>query len=210
MDSFAVRTLRDIAHMARLRGAETVIVGIQPEVAFAMVQLGLTLKGVSTALDLEEASRSSTSRPNSASTADRDVSTVADQLLIPITADVDVVTARQRGRDLAAEAGFSSGDQTVIAAAISEIARNILMYAKRGEIALSLVANGDRQGVVVVARDQGPGIRDVPRALQDGYSTSGGLGLGLPGARRLMDDFDVVSDAGKGTTVTMKKWRRMN
>ena len=106
---------------------------------------------------------------------------MADQLLIPITADVDVVTARQRGRDLAAEAGFSSGDQTVIAAAISEIARNILMYAKRGEIALSLVANGDRQGVVVVARDQGPGIRDVPRALQDGYSTSGGLGLGLPG-----------------------------
>ena len=135
---------------------------------------------------------------------------MADALLIPITADVDVVTARQRGRDLAAEAGFSSGDQTVIAAAISEIARNILMYAKRGEIALNLVANGDRQGVVVVARDQGPGIRDVPRALQDGYSTSGGLGLGLPGARRLMDDFEVVSDAGKGTTVTMKKWRRMN
>ena len=135
---------------------------------------------------------------------------MGDDLLIPIAADVDVVTARQRGRDLAAEAGFSSGDQTVIAAAISEIARNILMYAKRGEIAISVVASGDRQGVVVVARDQGPGIRDVPRAMQDGYSTSGGLGLGLPGARRLMDDFEVVSDTGKGTTVTMKKWRRMN
>jgi len=135
---------------------------------------------------------------------------VADDLLIPIAADVDVVTARQRGRDLAAEAGFSSGDQTVIAAAISEIARNILMYAKRGEVALSVVTNGDRQGVVIVARDQGPGIRDVSRALEDGYSTSGGLGLGLPGARRLMDDFDVNSNVGKGTTVTMKKWRRMN
>jgi serine/threonine-protein kinase RsbT len=135
---------------------------------------------------------------------------VAEELLVPIAADVDVVNARQKGRDVAAEAGFSSGDQTVIAAAISEIARNILMYAKRGEIMLSLVANGDRQGVVVVARDQGPGIPDVARALQDGYSTSGGLGLGLPGARRLMDDFDVTSAVGKGTTVTMKKWRRLH
>ncbi len=135
---------------------------------------------------------------------------MADELLIPIAADTDVVTARQRGRDLAAQAGFSSGDQTVIAAAISEIARNILNYAKRGEISLSVVTNGDRRGVVVVARDQGPGIRDVARALEDGYSTSGGLGLGLPGARRLMDDFDVTSTPGQGTTVTMKKWRRAN
>jgi serine/threonine-protein kinase RsbT len=133
---------------------------------------------------------------------------VADELLISIAADTDVVTARQRGRELAAEAGFSSGDQTVIAAAISEIARNILNYAKHGEVALSVVNNGDRRGVVVVARDQGPGIRDVERALEDGYSTSGGLGLGLPGARRLMDEFEVVSAPGKGTTVTMKKWRR--
>jgi len=135
---------------------------------------------------------------------------VADELSIPVTADVDVVTARQRGRELAAQAGFSSGDQTVIAAAISEIARNILNYAKRGEVLLSVVTNGDRQGVIIVARDQGPGIPDVQRALEDGYSTSGGLGLGLPGARRLMDDFDVTSAVGKGTIVTMKKWRRMN
>ena len=135
---------------------------------------------------------------------------MADELRIPVTADVDVVTARQRGRELAAQAGFSSGDQTVIAAAISEIARNILNYAKRGEVQLTVVTNGDKQGVVIVARDQGPGIPDVQRALEDGYSTSGGLGLGLPGARRLMDDFDVTSTVGKGTTVTMKKWRRMN
>ena len=134
---------------------------------------------------------------------------MADELRLPIAADVDVVQARQQGREVAADAGFTSGDQTVIAAAISEIARNILMYAKRGEIILSVVANGDRQGVVVVARDQGPGIRDVARALQDGYSTSGGLGLGLPGARRLMDEFDLTSVAGEGTTVTMKKWRRL-
>ncbi|PYO40582.1 MAG: ATP-binding protein [Gemmatimonadetes bacterium] len=135
---------------------------------------------------------------------------MADELRIAVTADVDVVTARQRGREVAAQAGFSSGDQTVIAAAISEVARNILNYAKRGEVQLSVVTNGDRQGVIIVARDQGPGIPDVQRALEDGYSTSGGLGLGLPGARRLMDDFDVTSAVGKGTTVTMKKWRRMN
>src|SRR5437588_8457056 len=101
---------------------------------------------------------------------------VAEELLVAITSDVDVVSARQKGRELAAEAGFSSGDQTVIAAAISEIARNILMYAKRGEIVLRTVMNGDLDGVIVVARDQGPGIPDVTRALQDGYSTSGGLG----------------------------------
>jgi serine/threonine-protein kinase RsbT len=134
---------------------------------------------------------------------------MTDAVNVPIAADVDVVTARLRGRELAAQAGFSSGDQTVVAAAISEIARNILMYAKRGEISLNVVTNGDRQGVVVVASDQGPGIRDVARAMQDGYSTSGGLGLGLPGAKRLMDDFEVASLVGQGTTVTMKKWRHL-
>ena len=135
---------------------------------------------------------------------------MGEELRLPITADVDVVQARQRGREVAADAGFTSGDQAVIAAAISEVARNILMYAKRGEILLTLVNNGDRQGLLVVARDQGPGIRDVGRALQDGYSTSGGLGLGLPGAKRLMDEFEVSSVVGGGTTVTMKKWRRLS
>ena len=134
---------------------------------------------------------------------------MADELKLPIAADVDVVQARLHGRELAAGAGFSTGDQTVIAAAISEIARNILMYAKRGEITLRMVPNGDRQGVEVIARDRGPGIRDIQRAMQDGYSTSGGLGLGLPGARRLMDEFDVVSVVGEGTTVRMTKWRRL-
>jgi len=134
---------------------------------------------------------------------------VADDVCVTIASDVDVVQARQQGRQLAASAGFSTGDQTVIAAAISEIARNILMYARRGEISLGVVTNGDRQGVVVIARDEGPGIRDIARALQDGYSTSGGLGLGLPGAKRLMDELEVASVVGKGTTVTMRKWRRL-
>ncbi|MDP3911057.1 MAG: anti-sigma regulatory factor [Gemmatimonadales bacterium] len=134
---------------------------------------------------------------------------MGEELRLPITADVDVVEARQQGRALAAVAGFSSGEQTVIAAAISEIARNILMYAKQGEVFLSLATNGDRQGVVVVAKDQGPGIADLERAMQYGYSTSHGVGAGLPGAKRLMDEFEVDTVVGQGTTITMKKWRRV-
>src|SRR5213592_2057949 len=99
---------------------------------------------------------------------------MADDVRVPITSDLDIVQARQKGRQLAADAGFTSGDQTVIAAAISEIARNILMYARAGEMTLSVVANGERHALEVVARDEGPGIRDVERAMQDGYSTSVG------------------------------------
>jgi serine/threonine-protein kinase RsbT len=137
-------------------------------------------------------------------------STVGDDLRCLIAADTDVVQARQAGRELAAELGFSAGDQTVVAAAISEIARNILMYAKRGEVRFTKVLDGPHTGLIVVAEDDGPGIRDVSRALQDGYSTSGGLGLGLPGARRLMDEFEVVSAPGQGTKITMRKWKRGN
>lgn len=132
----------------------------------------------------------------------------AEDRRLTVATDKDVVSARQLGRELAAEFGFSPGDQTVIAAAISEIARNILMYARHGELSFQLVNNGDRSGIVVVARDDGPGIPDVARALTDGYSTSGGLGLGLPGARRLMDEFEIVSSVGHGTTVTMSKLKR--
>lgn len=135
---------------------------------------------------------------------------MGDDIRCPIAADTDVVQARQTGRELAADLGFSVGDQTVIAAAISEIARNILMYAKRGEVRFTKVVDGTRQGLIVVAEDDGPGIRDVSRALQDGYSTSGGLGLGLPGARRLMDEFEVVTAPGQGTRITMRKWKRSN
>ncbi|MGE5144292.1 MAG: anti-sigma regulatory factor [Acidobacteriota bacterium] len=135
---------------------------------------------------------------------------MADDIRVAIASDKDVVQARQTGRELAARAGFSSGDQTVIAAAISEIARNVLMYARRGEILISVVLNGDHSGVMIVARDEGPGIPDIERALRDGYSTSGGLGLGLPGAKRLMDDFEIESAVQQGTTVTMRKWKRSN
>jgi serine/threonine-protein kinase RsbT len=125
---------------------------------------------------------------------------------VPIESDADVVSARQRGRELAAELGFSGSDLTVIATAISEVARNIIAYAHSGELALHLVNGAGRRGIVVVARDEGPGIPDVEQALQDGYSTGDSLGLGLPGARRLMDEFEIVSEVGRGTTVTMTKW----
>ena len=130
------------------------------------------------------------------------------ELRIPIETDQDIVTARQEGRALAEQLSFSSSDLTVLAAAISEVARNIVTYAKRGEVRVSLTERNGRRGVVVVARDDGPGIPDVTLALQDGYSTSGSLGLGLPGARRLMDEFEIQSAPGRGTSVTMRKWAR--
>jgi serine/threonine-protein kinase RsbT len=125
---------------------------------------------------------------------------------LQINSEHDILTARQRGRELAADVGFSGSDLTIVATAISEIARNIVEYAGRGEIVFTLVRDGRGRGIVVVARDEGPGIPDVALAMQDGYSTGKSLGLGLPGARRLMDEFDVQSEAGRGTTVTMKKW----
>ena len=128
------------------------------------------------------------------------------EILIPIEREEDIVEARQKGRELGASLGFGSTEQTLVATAISEVARNILVYATRGEIVLAEGEDGERRGVVVVARDHGPGIRDVALAMQDGYSTSGSLGLGLPGARRLMDELVLESAPGRGTTVTMKKW----
>jgi serine/threonine-protein kinase RsbT len=126
--------------------------------------------------------------------------------IVPIKSDRDIIVARQRGRELAAELGFSDTDLTLIATAISELARNIVLYAKSGEIALKALQQGDKRGIAVTALDDGPGIPDIRRALQDGYSTSRSLGLGLPGVRRLMDEFEITSEVSRGTTVTTKKW----
>lgn len=129
-----------------------------------------------------------------------------DGTRVTVDKDSDVVVARQRGREVAAQIGFSAADLTLIATAISEIARNIVKFAERGELVISTLSSEGRRGVVIVARDVGPGIPDPQLALRDGYSTYHGLGLGLPGARRLMDRLDVTSVAGEGTTVTMEKW----
>jgi serine/threonine-protein kinase RsbT len=120
--------------------------------------------------------------------------------------DGDIVTARQKGRSVAISQGFSGSDLTRIATAISEVARNILTYAKRGELTLSGEQVGTRRGILVVARDDGPGIANIELAMQDGFSTVRTLGLGLPGAKRLMDEFEIWSEVGIGTTVTMRKW----
>lgn len=125
-----------------------------------------------------------------------------------INSDQDIVAARQRGRALAVELGFSAVDSTLIATAISELARNIVSYAGTGEITLKTIQNSTRQGILIVAADEGPGIHDLRQALRDGFSTSGSLGLGLPGVRRLMDEFEIASQPGRGTRVEVKKWRQ--
>lgn len=131
-----------------------------------------------------------------------------NEVHVPIERETDIVRARQIGRELSVEAGFSGTDLTLIATAISEIARNIVVYAGYGDMALRVEQKDGRRGIVVVATDNGPGIPDISRAMQDGFSTGGSLGLGLPGARRLMDELEVTAEVGKGTTVTMAKWTR--
>ena len=130
-----------------------------------------------------------------------------DEVRVPINGDEDLVTARGEGRAMAERLGFPRPDPTLIATAISEVARNIVVHAGRGAIVITPFEDRDRYGLVVTATDQGAGIRDLEAALRDDISGRGGLGLGLPGARRLMDDFEVTSDAESGTKVTMRKWR---
>ncbi len=139
---------------------------------------------------------------------DAAVASDAPSRSIAISTDADVTRARQLGRELATPLGLSSSELTLVATAISEIARNIVQYASPGEMEFRLVEQGGRRGLMIIARDHGPGIADIALAMQDGYSTSRGMGLGLPGSRRLMDDFDVASNFGQGTTVTMVKWGR--
>jgi serine/threonine-protein kinase RsbT len=132
---------------------------------------------------------------------------MSDEVHIEVECDADIVQARAGGRALASQLGFSRTDATLIATAISEVARNIVVHAGRGEIVVKKEDGTDRYGVVVIARDSGPGIADLEAAMEEGYGTKGGFGLGLPGTRRIMDDFDIESAVGSGTTVTMRKWR---
>jgi RNA polymerase sigma factor (sigma-70 family) len=140
------------------------------------------------------------SEPLLGRTASRD-----SEVQVPIEGDPDIVQARQAAREMAQRAGFTGASPTLVATAVSEIARNIVRFAHHGSVTIELMAR-PRAGIRVVARDTGPGIPDVQRALEDGFSTYGGLGLGLPGARRMMDEFAVATEQGRGTTVTMTKW----
>ncbi|MGZ8850404.1 MAG: anti-sigma regulatory factor [Thermoanaerobaculia bacterium] len=128
------------------------------------------------------------------------------EVRVRIDSPADIVAARQQARALATQAGFSICDSTLITTAISEMTRNILEYASHGEVTISPLKNGTKRGVKIVASDHGPGIADISKVMQDGYSSNNGLGIGLPGTKRLMDEFEIRSKIGKGTVVTMKKW----
>jgi serine/threonine-protein kinase RsbT len=127
---------------------------------------------------------------------------------MPIRNEGDIVLVRRTAREAAAQAGFGSTDVTRIVTACSELARNIFKYAGQGTLRWRLITHGERTGIELEFKDQGPGIADINLALQEGYSTSGGLGMGLPGAKRLVDELEIHSELGRGTTITLKKWRR--
>ena len=131
---------------------------------------------------------------------------MAEVVRVQIRSDADIVMVRQQARALAKELGFPARDLTLIATALSELARNIVEYARQGEILLNQINHEEHRGLAIIARDNGPGIADIERAMQDGYSTGKGLGMGLPGTRRLMDEFDITSREGIGTTVRVTKW----
>jgi serine/threonine-protein kinase RsbT len=131
---------------------------------------------------------------------------VEGDIVVNIQNSDDIVAARKAGHQLALDLGFSLTDVTMIATAISEIARNITSYAGRGAVRVTVADREGRKALVVRAEDYGPGIADIDRAMEDGYSTGRGLGMGLPGARRLMDRLIVDSTLGRGTVVEMWKW----
>ena len=129
-----------------------------------------------------------------------------DESNIEIITEWDIVTARQLGRDEAKKVGFGTVDQARITTAISELARNIYLFAKAGEIRIESVIEENRAGLIITAIDKGPGIEDIRKVMEEGFTTSGGLGSGLPGVKRLMDNMEIQSALGKGTTVRIEKW----
>jgi serine/threonine-protein kinase RsbT len=133
---------------------------------------------------------------------------MTEERTLLIRSDLDIVSARVEARDIAKALGFGTIDQARIATAISELTRNIVLYAGEGVVILRIVEQGGRRGLEVVCEDQGPGIEDLSLVMQDGYSTSRGLGMGLPGAKRLMDEFEIDSNVGQGTRVIVRKWLR--
>jgi len=131
-----------------------------------------------------------------------------NQSCVKIVTEWDIVAARQLGRNVAKELGFGTVDQARITTAISELARNIYLYAGQGEMRIERIQDLSKKGLKIIAIDNGPGIPDIRKVMEDGFSTSGGLGAGLPGVKRLMDEFDISSSVGKGTNIQAVKWLR--
>ncbi|TEU15278.1 MAG: anti-sigma regulatory factor [Anaerolineales bacterium] len=131
----------------------------------------------------------------------------AEERCVPVKTDLDIVSARVEGRDLAKELGFGTIDQARIATAISELARNVVLYAPEGKVTVRAIISDDgERGIEVICEDNGPGIANVELVMQDGYSTSSGLGMGLPGTKRLMDEFEIETKLGVGTRVAVRRW----
>ncbi|MBH0163112.1 MULTISPECIES: anti-sigma regulatory factor [Fictibacillus] len=130
------------------------------------------------------------------------------QSCVEVRNEWDIVSARQLGRNMAKELGFGNVDQARITTAISELARNIYLYAGRGKICIEPIDQIGRKGLRIVALDNGPGIREIRKVMEDGYTTSGGLGAGLPGVKRLMDEFSIESTVDVGTEISATKWLR--
>lgn len=133
---------------------------------------------------------------------------MGDQSCVKIVNEWDIVAARQLGRNIARELGFGTVDQARITTAISELARNIYLYAGQGQICIEKLFDNGKAGLKLMAKDSGPGIKDIRQVMQDGFSTSGGLGAGLPGVKRLMDEFDIKTSIGEGTEIQAVKWLR--
>ncbi|WP_090872843.1 anti-sigma regulatory factor [Oceanobacillus limi] len=133
---------------------------------------------------------------------------MSSQSCVTIQKEWDIVAARQLGREIAKKIGVGTVDQARIATAVSEIARNIYLYAKNGQVCFDVIDTIDQKGILIIAEDSGPGIEDISQVMEDGYSTSGGLGAGLPGVKRLMDEFDIKSEVDKGTVIKTIKWVR--
>src|SRR5690554_1627585 len=133
---------------------------------------------------------------------------MSNQSLVEIQTEWDIVAARQLGRNVAKELGFGTVDQARITTAISELARNIYLYAGTGKIEIRRLHDGVKKGMMIISSDNGPGIPDVRKVMEDGFTTSGGLGAGMPGVQRLVDEFKIETEVGVGTTITAIKWLR--